>query len=132
MLSIVSLSNSVCPLPYLLGIISQTVMFGGLDGVGAGRGGGGNSHPGGTIQNCAMCSHELSIVPFGNLQSFLMLLSQYPTNYQQNQRQSQTVYFLYIIAAINQDGKGTSPTNSTITNKYSGRAVRFSYYFKSK
>ncbi len=55
MFLIVSLSNSVCPLPYLLGIISQTVMFGWVDGEGGGNSGGGNSHPGGTIQNGAMC-----------------------------------------------------------------------------
>jgi len=35
-------------------------------------------HPGGTIQNCAMCSQDLSIVPLGSLQSFAVLLSQTP------------------------------------------------------
>lgn len=55
-------------------------------GEGGGGGGGGNLHPGATIQNCAACSHDLSIVPLGSLQSSLVLLSQYPTEYQQFQK----------------------------------------------
>lgn len=132
MLVIVSLSvrnNFVCPLPYVLLMMSQIVMFGGEGGWGDGRGGGGNSHPGGTIQNCATCSHDLSIVPLGSLQSSMVLLSQYPTEYQQNFKKlmnrstSQTVYHDgEFSAAINQDGEGTLMTNSTINCIYSGRA----------
>lgn len=92
--------NKLCLWPYLLLMISQT--GGGGPGVGGGDpvvgGGGGNLHPGGTIQNCAMCSHELSIVPLGSMQSSMVLLSQTPTEYQQNFKKlrkrstSQTVY----------------------------------------
>lgn len=35
-------------------------------------------HPGGTIQSCAMFTHDGSICPSGRLQSFARLLSQTP------------------------------------------------------
>lgn len=82
-------------------MISQTVMFGGLDGEGGAEGGGGNSHPGGTIQNCAIRSHELSIVPLGSLQSFLVLLSQYPTS-QQNQTEGKAKLYIFCISQLQQ------------------------------
>ncbi len=52
--------------------------------VGGGGGGGGALHPGGTIQSCAMFTHDGSTCPSGRLQSFARLLSQTPEKYSFN------------------------------------------------
>lgn len=135
LVSLSVMNDSVCPLPYVLLMISQTGGFGGFGPgggrIGGGEGGGGNLHPGGTIQNCAACSHDLSIVPLGSLQSSMVLLSQYPTEYQQNFKMlmnsstSQTAYHDgEISAAINQDGL----TNLTVTNIYSNYSFTKTFY----